>query len=145
MPLILSNVPPFSHVVSADLMPEYIHRVARPVLAAFLIIFSGMQIILTFHSESLGKALRDHLHFLRKDGWHAAWFLFIAALHFYVLNVIDQVLQQGLGKGTAITIAWRLFYPLIAAFVSGWMLATWVSLYKRSEAGRIHADNWIKF
>jgi hypothetical protein len=145
LPLVLSNTEAFSSRFSADLISQFIDRVSRPVLAVFLILFSGMQIILTFHSESLSKALRDHMNFMRKDGWHVAWYLFIAALHFYALAVVNEAVRQGFGDGTAITIAWRLFYPLLAAFVCAWMLAAWVCLYKRSEAGRIHAENWIKY
>jgi len=148
LPLILSNVPPFSHIVSPDKLPHYIDHVARPVLAVFLLLFSGMQIILTFHSESLAKALSDYLHFLRKDALTIFSFLVIALAHFYFLNVLNEVMKSGFannGDLTTITIVWRLFYPLLSAFVSGWLLASWVCLYKRSEAGRVHAGDWIKY
>lgn len=145
LPLIFANVQPFSHWLHADALPDYIDRVARPVLAVFLFLFSTMQIILVFHSESLGKAFRAHLQFLRREAWPVLWFLAIATAHFYFLNVLNLAVNAGFGSGTAVTIVWRLFYPLLAALVGGWMLAAWVCLYKRSEAGRVDPDNWIKF
>ena len=149
MPLILSNVPPFSHFIPADdLVPRYVDPIARPILVAFLFLFSGIQIILTFHSESLRKAMRDYFHFLRKDALSIGCFLLVAVVHFYILNVVNGIVNAGFASNegvTAVTVVWRLFYPLLAAFVSGWLLASWVCLYKRSEAGRVHAGDWIKY
>jgi hypothetical protein len=145
LPLILSYIPPFTHYIQPDTIFGYLNHWVRPVLAAFLILFSGMQIILTFHSESLGKAVRDLFYFLRKDAWPASWYLAVAFLHFYVLTVMDKAFEKGQGGGTALAFAWRLLYPLLAAYVGGWLLASWVCLYKRSEAGRIHAGDWIKY
>lgn len=157
LPLILTVIPPFSHMLQQLPVFYYCDHVARPIMAGFLLLFCGMQIILTFHSESLGKALRGHFHFLRKDAWSIIWFLLVALVHFYILNVLNSAITSGfsggpddalsadLGSETAITIVWRLFYPLLSAFVAGWMLAAWVCLYKRSEAGRIHAEDWIKY
>lgn len=145
LPLILANMPPFSHSLSADAVPGYIDRVARPSLTFFLIVFSAVQIILTFHSESLVKALGAHFHFLRKEAWSVFWFIVVAGIHFYFLNACNLAVNEGFGSGTAITIVWRLFYPLLSAFVGAWMLASWVCLYRRSEAGRVDVENWIKF
>lgn len=147
LPLISANFPAVANYfdIEPDTIFYYLNHVARPVLAAFFILFSGMQIILTFHSESLGKAACDFLYFLRKDAWPLGWYLAIAFLHFYILTVLDGALGKGLGEGTAAGFAWRLAYPLLSAFLAGWLLASWVCLYKRSEAGRVHAGDWIKY
>jgi hypothetical protein len=145
LPQIFANVPPVSHWISEHAVLGYINSVVRPALVVFLFLFSTLQIVLTFHSESLSKALRAHFHFLRKEAWPVFWFLAISAIHFYFLNALNLAVNKGFGSGTAITIVWRLFYPLFSALVGGWMLATWVCLYKRSEEGRVDAENWIKF
>ena len=145
LPSILSNIPPFSHWLTADRIPGYIHHTARPIMAALLILFCSVQIVLTFHGESLGRALRDHFHFILKEWWPAGWVLLIAFVHFYFLNVLNAAITTGFGSDTAATLAWCVFYPLLNAFVGGWMLAAWVCLYKRSETGRVRAENWIQY
>jgi len=145
IPLILSNFPWFSERISPEIVLPYIDGIARPLLAGFLLLFSTVQITLTFHSESLRKALRDHLRFLGRNWGPMAWFLIIAGIHFYLLNFGNSLVLQGLGEGTAIVIGWQLVFPLIEAFLASWMLASWVCLFKRCETGRIEVDNWIQF
>lgn len=145
LPLIMSNVEALSGWLSPEPTIQYIDQWARPALAVFLIFFSTVQITLSFHSESLRKALKDHFQFAALNWWRLGWFFVIAGLHFYLLTVANQAFLAGWGEGTAITLVWRLAYPLIAAFISAWMLATWVCFYKRCEAGRNRPDNWIKF
>jgi hypothetical protein len=93
-----------------------------------------MQITLTFHSESLGKALHDHLRFLSKHWWGFGWFLIIAAMHFFLALVVLNLVQVGLGDGTSLGIAWSLLMPWINGFVAAWLLASWVCYYKHGDA-----------
>lgn len=144
-PLIFSNIPPFSRWLTPEGAVGYIDWIARPLVTLFLILFATVQITLTFHSESLRKALRDHSRFVRRNWWPLGWFLIIAALHFYLITAINLSIVRGLGESTAMAMAWRLIHPLLGAAVAAWMLATWVSVFKRCEAGRIRTDDWIKF
>src|SRR5262249_11978878 len=74
IPRIMTNVPPFTRYVRPDLLPQgYEDEVARPLFAAILIIFSSVQIILTFHGETLWEAIRDHFRFIRREWWPVAW------------------------------------------------------------------------
>lgn len=118
---------------------------ARTVLAGILLLCSTVQITLTFHSESLRKALRGHLQFVRRHWWPLLWFLLLAALHFFLLHLLNQANLRGWGEGTAMWVAWTLLYPWIAGGVSAWLLASWVSFYKRCDAGRLRSENWIQF
>ncbi len=145
LPLILSTLPWFSDLIPSEIVLDGIDRFSRPLLAVFLILFSTVQITLTFHSESLRKAIRDHLKFLTRNWRFVTWFLVIAAIHFLLLNFFNSFLLKGLGEGTAIVIAWELVFPLIEALLAAWLLASWVCLFKRCEAGRIDVDNWIQF
>ena len=124
---------------------RYIDNVARPLFAVLLIGFAAMQITLTFHSESLRKALADHARFLRRNLAHFIWFLLIAGLHCFLLALGNQSIVRGFGAETATASAWSLVYPLIAAALAAWLLASWVCLYKRCEAGRLRHENWIRF
>jgi hypothetical protein len=152
LPMIAANIPEltrhfggFGRYFEPDTVFYFVDHMGRPAMAVFLIVFSGMQVILTFHSESLAKAARDLFHFLRKDAWTVGWYLVVAFLHFYFLAVLDTAVRTGFGEGSAPAYAWRLFYPLLAAFVGGWMLAAWVCLYKRSGTGRVRDENWIQY
>ena len=145
IPLILSNFPRIAERIDPENVLQYVDHIARPLLAGFLLLFATVQITLTFHSESVWRALGDHLRFLRKHWLSMSLFLLIAGVHFLALNYANVLVRQGLGEGTAIVIAWQLAFPLIEAFIAGWMLASWVCLFKRCEAGRIGVDNWIQF
>jgi hypothetical protein len=145
LPLILSSFPWFAPWLNTEGVLRFINHCARPALAVFLVFFSTVQIILTFHSESLRKALRDHVQFARRNGMPLAWFVLLAGLGFYLINALNALLVRGMGEGTAIIVAWQLLFPLLEAFVAAWMLASWVCLFKRCESGRINVDNWIQF
>ena len=145
LPLLLSVIPPFTHWIPPETTVERIDRFSRPLLVAFLLCFSTVQITLTFHSESLRSAIRDHFQFLRRNWWHVAWFYAVAGMQFYLLNVVNLALVRGLGSGTALIVLWRLVYPFIAAFAAAWMLAGWVCLFRRCQDGHPGKDNWIEF
>ena len=124
----------------------YLDRVGRPLLALFLIFFSTMQITLTFHSESLRKAVAQHFQFLGRYWWQLFWFLLIAAVHLFALAFLNSYLLAGFGgDSTSAALVWSFVRPLIAAFLAAWLLASWVSFYKRCETGRIKAPDWIPF
>jgi hypothetical protein len=146
LPLILKNFAPFTGVFTDDpVQVEFRVRLARSMLAGFLLATSTVQITLIFHSESLRAALRDHLRFLRRHWWPCVWFLALAALHFFLLELLRATVQASLGEGTAPGIAWQLFHPWLAAMVAAWLLASWVCLYRRCDAGRKIGENWIAF
>jgi len=124
----------------------YTDCVARPLLALFLIFFSTMQITLTFHSETLRKALDQHWQFLHRFWWQLLWFLAVAAIHLFALALLNRWLLLGFGGDTTLAgLIWSFIYPLVGAFLASWLLAAWVSLYKRCETGRLQAPDWIPF
>jgi len=124
----------------------YTDRVGRPLLALFLIFFSTMQVTLTFHSETLGKAMAQHWQFLRRFSWEFLWFLLIAGIHFLGLSFLDHWLLLGFGGVTDCAgILWSFIHPLLGALLAAWLLSSWVSLYKRCETGRLQAPDWIPF
>ncbi len=131
LPLILRSFTPF-----AGWFPEqeaFAHRLStvRGLLAVFALVAATMQITLVFHSESLGAALRDHRAFLCDHWWPLAWFVIVAALHCFALHALQRIMAVGLGEGTAPWVLWTLLFPWIAGLVFGWLLASWVCVYKR--------------
>ncbi|MDP9291489.1 MAG: hypothetical protein M3O82_03890 [Verrucomicrobiota bacterium] len=145
LPLIFLNFAPFTNLLPERGVFAFIDRVARPLIAVFLILFSSVQITLTFHSESLRKAFRDHFAFVKRHAWPVSWFILLAGFHFVLVNFLNLAIERGMGEGTAATLIWRLAFPLVAAAVAAWMLATWVCLFKRLETGHTAGQDWIRF
>ena len=42
-------------------------------------------------------------------------------------------------------IAWKCLFVLVRAFITGWLLASWVVLFRQCETGRIAQENWIRY
>jgi len=145
-PLTLKNFAPFAEWLGSDaLTMDRRSALARMILDVCLLSFATLQITLTFHSESLGRALRDHFHFVWRNAWPLAWFIIIAAVHFYALHFFDLMVQGATGDGTALWIAWTLLFPWLAGALGAWFLAAWMSFFKRADTGRLHDEEWIKF
>jgi hypothetical protein len=145
LPLILKNFAPFESYFPEQVVLDSRLKAARAALAIFILITATMQITLTFHSESWRKALRDHLRFLARNWWPFSWFLLIAAVHFFALQVVHLSIERGVGEGTALWVVWTLLFPWIAALVGGWLLASWVCVFKRCDTGRAQNDNWMRY
>ena len=145
IPIILRSFAPF-----AGWFPEqeaFAHRlsIVRGLLAVFALAGATMQITLIFHSESLSSALRDHREFMRNHWWPFAWFIIVAALHCFALHALQRIIAGGLGEGTAPWVLWTMLFPWIAGLVLGWLLASWVCVYKRCATPAQSAVTQTKF
>ena len=89
--------------------------------------------------------MRDHFRFVRKNALALAWFLMTAFVTVYGFHFLNSVLVSGLGEGTALGILWLLAAPTIQAFLLGWLLASWVCVFKRADTGRSQDENWVAF
>jgi hypothetical protein len=145
LPQIVALLPPFTQRINPYAMDAYVNHVARPAMAFLLIGLASVQITLTFHSESLRQALRDHFQFVGHHAVALGWFLLIAWVHFYAFHFLNGVLRAGLGEGTASGLAWQLSAPLLEAFLAAWLLASWVCWFKKSGSGRSHDKNWVAY
>jgi hypothetical protein len=146
LPLILKNFAPFQGwLTTDDATLDFRVRLARSALAGFLLIFPTMQITLTFHNESIRRALRDHAQFLLRYWWRFGWFLIVAALHFYLFVALNLVCARALGDGTAPGIAWSLLAPWLNGLLGAWLLASWVCVFRHCDHARAPHESWIKF
>lgn len=144
-PLILATLPLSSDFIDLSLVIHYVDHFARPAIAVFLILFATVQITLVFHSESLRQALRDHLRYLQTHGLYLTWFLLIAAIHLYAFHFLDNALKFGLGEGSVAGLVWQLLSPIPKTFLAGWLMASWVCLFKKTEPGHPHDPQKIAF
>jgi hypothetical protein len=93
-----------------------------------------MQAWLALHGETLRRAWHAHWRFMRLHWWEFLWFLIVAGIHLFGVQVLRGSIVRGVGENTALGLAWTLFWPLINGVVVGWCLASWVCLFKRCES-----------
>ncbi|MBA3833435.1 MAG: hypothetical protein H0X34_16395 [Chthoniobacterales bacterium] len=117
----------------------------RCVMAALILCFGSMQISLVLHNESLREAFAAHRQFVR---WHSirfAWFLLLCALHYWFLALADATVRAAAIERPLALILWTLLFVLARALVTGWLLASWVCLYRQCEIGRVNRETWIRY
>jgi hypothetical protein len=119
--------------------------VQRAMMSVLIIAFSSVQISLVLHNESLGAALRAHREFVRRNAGRFGWFLLICGLHFFVLMATDAIVRGAIGDRTAALLLWKPIYVLARGFVTGWLLASWVCLFRQCETARIGQETWIAY
>lgn len=117
----------------------------RAIMSGLIILFASVQISLVLHNETLGKALTAHREFLRRNAGQFGWFLLVSALHFFLLVTADAIVRGAIGDQAAPLILWKALYVLARAFLTGWLLAAWVRLFRQCEAARIGQESWIAF
>jgi hypothetical protein len=117
----------------------------RALMVCFIILFCSVQISLVLHNENLREAIGAHFLFLRRNFYRLGWFLLICALHFFLLTATDAIVRGAIGDRVAALLIWKLLYVAVRAFVTGWLLATWVCLFRQCETGRINQETWIRY
>ncbi|HEY2800225.1 MAG TPA: hypothetical protein VGI85_06505, partial [Chthoniobacterales bacterium] len=117
----------------------------RCLMAALILSFGTMQISLVLHNESLREAFQAHWQFVRRNAVRFGWFLLLAALHYWFLALADATIHAAAVDRPLALIVWKLLYVVAYAFVTGWLLASWVCLYRQCEIGRINRETWIRY
>jgi hypothetical protein len=117
----------------------------RAVMSGLLLLFASVQISLVLHNESLKAALHAHFLFLRRNFTRFAWFVLICALHFFILMACDAVVRGAVGERLSGMIVWKIIYVLARGLLTGWLLASWVCLFRQCETGRANQETWIKY
>jgi len=117
----------------------------RCAMAAFILCFATMQISLVLHNETLGEAFRAHRHFVRRHFYRFAWFLLICGLNYWFLELADAILHTAASGRLLALFFWRLLYLTGHTFLTGWFLASWVSLFRQCEVGRVNRETLIRY
>ena len=120
----------------------YLQRLAMSVL---IICFASVQVSLTLHNEGLGDAMTAHGRFLRRNWSRFGWFLLICALHFFILMACDAIATGAIGDRMIALVIWKCFFVTVRGFVAGWLLASWVCLFRRYETGAIGQESSIQY
>jgi hypothetical protein len=117
----------------------------RAIMCALIITFCSVQISLALHNETLREALRAHREFIRNNLSRVAWFLLICCLHFFFLTVADAILRGAIADRLIAKMIWELMFVLLRGFITGWLLASWVCLFRRGETGHVYKQAWIEY
>src|SRR5881394_1011883 len=117
---------------------------ARFIMSGFIIIFGSVQVSLVLHNEKLRAALQAHKEFVRTNLFRFGWFLLIAALHYFFLITCDAIVLGALADRPVGVIAWKIIYVGARGLITGWLLASWVCLFRQCETRRANQERWIQ-
>jgi hypothetical protein len=116
----------------------------RFIMSALIITFCSMQVSLVLHNETLSAAFQAHKEFVRTNLFRLGWFLLIAAIHYFFLITADAIVRGAIGDRAVGMIAWKLIYVCLRGLVTGWLLASWVCLFRQCETRRANQETWIQ-
>jgi hypothetical protein len=119
--------------------------IQRVVMCALIILFASVQVSLSLHNETLRGAFAAHWAFLRRDRRRFGWFLLIAAFHFFFLMACDAILRTAIADRLLAFIVWKSIFVCARGLVTGWLLASWVCLFRQAETGHTAEQLWIKY
>ena len=141
-------------IVRAPLLVAYFRNVPgvldylpleRFIMSALIISFASVQISLVLHNETLRAALSAHREFIRRNAFRFGWFLLVAALHFFFLTACDAIVRTAVADRVVAVIIWKIFYVLARGLITGWLLASWVCLFRQCETRRANQETWIRY
>ena len=117
----------------------------RLFMCLLIISFASVQISLALHNENLREAIRAHRAFVRRNGGRFGWFLLICALHFFLIMAWDAIVRGAIADRLIALIVWKSIFVSVRGFITGWLLASWVCLFRQYETGRIDQESWIQY
>lgn len=117
----------------------------RLIMSALIIAFCSVQVSLVLHNESLRAAFRAHREFIRRNLVRVAWFLLIAGMHFFFLTACDEIMRGAMADRVVAVIAWKIIFVCVRGLITGWLLASWVCLFRQCETARADQETWIRY
>jgi len=117
----------------------------RALMSGLIIAFCSVQISLALHNESLGKAIHAHSQFVRQNGSLLGWFLIICGMHFFCIMICDAIVRSAIADRLAALFLWKFIFACLRGIITGWLLASWVCLFRQCETGRVNQERWIRY
>ena len=118
--------------------------VERFIMGGLIIAFCSMQVSLVLHNETLSAAFQAHKEFIRTNLFRVGWFLLIAAIHYFFLITADAIVRAAIADRAVGVIAWKMIYVCIRGLLTGWLVASWVCLFRQCETRRANQETWIQ-
>src|SRR6266704_778548 len=138
MPLLLAYFMDIPDVL--DYLP-----LERVLMSGLIIAFCSVQISLALHNESLAAAIRSHRQFIRENTGRFGWFLLICGIHFFLLIASDAIVRSAIGDRLVALFSWKCIFVFLRGLITGWLLASWVCLFRQSETSRVEQESWIRY
>jgi hypothetical protein len=69
----------------------------------------------------------------------------VCAVNFWFLALADTVLRAAATERLLALALWKVLFVFLRAFVTGWLLASWVCLFRQCEIGRANRESWIRY
>ncbi len=117
----------------------------RTLMSGLIIAFCSVQISLALHNENLSAAIRAHWQFIGRNSGRFGWFLLICAIHFFFITVADAIARGAIADRLMALFLWKCILVCLRGFITGWLLASWVCLFRQAETGRVEQQTWIQF
>ena len=117
----------------------------RLVMSGLIIAFCSVQISLALHNETLAAAIRSHRQFIRENAGRFGWFLLICGIHFFLLIASDAIVRGAIGDRLVALFSWKCIFVFLRGLITGWLLASWVCLFRQSETSRVEQESWIRY
>jgi hypothetical protein len=114
--------------------------IARVLMSGLIIAFCSVQISLALHNETLFVAMRAHAQFVRQNAGRLAWFLIICGLHFFAIMICDAVIRSAIADRLGALFLWKFSFAFLRGMIAGWLLASWVCLFRQCENRRINQE-----
>jgi hypothetical protein len=119
--------------------------IARVLMSGLIIAFCSVQISLTLHNETLIEAMRAHGQFVRQNAALLGWFLVICGVHFFGIMICDAIMRSAIADRLGALFLWKFSFAFLRGIVTGWLLASWVCLFRQCENRRINQEKWIQY
>jgi hypothetical protein len=71
--------------------------------------------------------------------------LLICALHFFFLMSADAVVRGAIADRVIPMVVWKSAFVCARGLITGWLLASWVCLFRRGETGHVYQQSWIQY
>lgn len=119
--------------------------IARMLMSVLIIGFCSVQISLALHNETLVEALRAHARFVRQNAGRLGWFFVVCGIHFFSIMVCDAIVRSAIADRLGALLLWKFSFAFLRGIVIGWLLASWVCLFRQCETRRMNQEKWIQY
>jgi len=117
----------------------------RVLMSGLIIAFCSVQISLALHNETLGAAIRAHRQFLGANAHRFGWFLLICAMHFFFIMACDAIARAAITDRLVALFCWKCIFVFLRGLITGWLLASWVCLFRQCETDRIDQESRVQY